>query len=101
MGATMQNAVRARKTVLMSSLSWTRSASTAPIHELPHMRRRQRQLAQLDAERSKRRGHGIRGRRRHGHHAAFARTFGTERIGLGSPKLHRDGADVRKIARQR
>src|SRR4029077_16898738 len=29
------------------------------------------------------------------------RSFGTERIGLGSPKLHRDGANVRKIARQR
>ena len=44
------------------------------------MGRRQRQLAQLDAERSKRRGHGIRGRRRHGHHAAFA-VFGSAEAG--------------------
>ena len=36
------------------------------------------------------------GGRRHRHHAALAGALGAERIGLGAPQLHGDGAHVGK-----
>ena len=38
---------------------------------------------------------------RHRHHAALARALGAERIGLGAPQFHGDGADIGEVGRQR
>src|SRR6476619_3676058 len=68
--------------------------AASAIHHLPQPRRRQRQVAHLDAERLERRRYRVRHGRRHRHHTAFPCPLGAERVGLGAPELHGDGADI-------
>src|SRR5262245_26336641 len=75
--------------------------SPCAFNELPHPRRRQRQVAHLYTERGERRRHRIADRRRDRDQAAFAGAPGAERIAFGARKLDADAADVRIVARGR
>src|SRR5262249_42734956 len=77
--------------------SGQRSRLLRILDELPQPRRRQRQIARLDAERSERVGDGVRDHAADRNDAALARALGPERIVRRGLLLERDHAHVGKV----
>ena len=75
--------------------------SKSPPDQLPHPRRRERQLVRLDAERSERRRHRIGDDAADRNDAAFAGALGAERIVGRGLLFERHRPDGREVARGR
>ena len=73
-----------------------RAFELSGLNEPPDARRRQRQFAQIDAERTQRRGDGIGNDAADRNDAAFAGAFRAERIERRRLVLERNRADVGK-----
>ncbi len=75
--------------------------TAAVLDQLPNARRRQRQIARLDAQRTQRIGNRVRHQAADRDDAAFAGALGAERIDRGGMRFHDEAANFRKITRGR